>query len=86
MISILKSKNISEIVLSESSEIVAYLKENKPSSVLILKRRLSINSTYLNYNTQNSYCNFPEWITKFDFNEWVSRAKIWRIKELVRKE
>ncbi len=33
-------------------------------------------------NNEVIYCNFPEWLKKFNFNHWVERTPFWKVYEV----
>ena len=77
-----KSENIKCIVLNNDMEVSNYLKENNSESVLILERKFSSGVEIIGYNIETIYCPYPQWIIHLNFNNWISRARIWKIQEL----
>jgi len=77
-----ESKNIKCIVLNDDRELSNYLKENNSNSVFILERKFSSDEKYIGYNNETIYCPFPQWMIHLNFNDWISRARIWKIQEL----
>lgn len=80
-----KPQNLNSWVFKSDQEISSYLSENKPESVLLLERKLSVDHEFTNYYKENMYCLFPDWILKFNFNNWQSKARIWNISKLQKK-
>jgi phosphatidylinositol glycan class B len=81
-VNIYKSKNVNCIVFKDDIEISNYLKENQSESILILERNISSTTEYDGYRSETIYSSYPQWIMHFNFNDWVSRARIWKIEEL----
>lgn len=77
-----KSENIKCIVVNDDMEVSNYLKENNSESILILERNFSSEKEYIGFNNETIYSPYPQWITHLNFNNWLSRARIWKIQEL----
>ena len=77
-----KSPTIKCIVLKNDLEISNYLEKYKPDSVLLLERKFTSDNQYEEYDNRTIYCPFPKWISMVNINNWVSRARIWKIQRL----
>lgn len=77
-----KPKTIKTIVMKDDFEVADYLKETNPNSVLLLERNFTANKLFTGYNNKTIYFALPRWIINFNFNNWISRARIWKIQEL----
>lgn len=77
-----KSPTIKCIVLKDDLEISNYLEKYKPDSILLLERKFTSDNQYEGYDNKTIYCPFPKWIIHVNINNWVSRARIWKIQEL----
>jgi len=81
-----RSENVKCIVLNDAVGVSDYLKENNLESVLLLERKFTSDQKYSGYNTETIYSPFPQWKIHLNFNNWISRARIWKIQELRKSE
>lgn len=72
-----KNKMITEIVFKNEQELNGYLQKNTRDSVVVFSKTSFLESHPVNYHAKRIYCLFPEWILKFNFNNWEDRANIW---------
>ncbi len=77
-----RSPRIRSIVLNDDEAFSNYLDKNKPDTVLLLERKLSVENKFVDYKKESIYCLFPKWILRFNVNDWQSRSRIWNILEL----
>lgn len=77
-----KSSNIKCIVLNDDMKISDYLNKYKPDSILQLERNITAGNKFAGYKNETIYCLFPRWVVHFNFNNWESRARIWKIQKL----
>jgi phosphatidylinositol glycan class B len=81
-----KPKNIEEIVLKGENGLNDFLSTNNQDSVIVFKKAASLNNVPANYTSKRIYCMFPEWVLKFNINNWEDRANIWSIHVLYKKK
>jgi phosphatidylinositol glycan class B len=81
-----KPKNIEEVVLKNENELSTFLNTSNQDSVIIFKKTASLNNVPPNYTCKRIYCMFPEWVLKFNINNWEDRANIWSIHVLYKKK
>jgi phosphatidylinositol glycan class B len=81
-----KSSSIEYIVYSDKEELSKILEEKRPKEVLMFKREIEPNLQIDSYHIEESYCIYPDWLLKYNFNDWQSRTKIWMILKLKRNE
>jgi len=81
-----KPKNITETVFKDETELNKFLAINAQDSVIVFKKTATITNIPINYTSKRIYCMFPEWILKFNINNWEERANIWSIYILYKKK
>jgi len=81
-----KPKNIKETILKDENELSTFLSTNNQDSVIVFKKAASLNNIPINYTCKRIYCMFPEWVLKFNINNWEDRANIWSIHVLYKKK
>lgn len=81
-----KPKNIREIVLENENELADFLNTNNPDSVIVFYKAPTLNSISTNYTYKRVYCMLPDWVFKFNINNWQDRAEIWSIYVLYKKK
>jgi len=79
-----RSKNVKPIVIINEFEFFNYLKFAKPDSVYYLEGALSDKIKYDGYLVESKYCILPKFVFKLNFNDWISRSRIWDIEELTK--
>jgi phosphatidylinositol glycan class B len=83
-----KPANMNEVVFANENALDTFLlKTNQEDSVIVFTKTASLNHLLSNYYTSKRiYCLLPEWILKFNFNNWEERANIWSIYTLYKKK
>ena len=77
-----RSSNVNCVVLNKDEEPLTYLNTYQPGKVYLLERKLPSNTEFTGYTNEIIYCLFPNWILRFNINDWESRARIWNIQKL----
>jgi GPI mannosyltransferase 3 len=85
-ISFYRSPHITCKVIPDESFFESYLIAEKPARVYLVERRLDSGFRYNGYEVQLLYSILPDWVTQININNWTSRARIWKIKELKRMQ
>ena len=81
-----KSKNVNVIVLRDTIQIKDFLHQNKLDSVLFLDRKLTFTDSLRGYKKEKIYSIFPEWILKYNINQWQDRSSIWSIYKITKEK
>ena len=77
-----ESSKVKCVVLKDNVQISNYLKINKQRQIYLLERNFSSNNDFVGYHSKIVYSTFPKWISNFNFNNWMSRASVWKIVEI----
>jgi phosphatidylinositol glycan class B len=77
-----RSPSVHTILLNNDAEISNYLQEFKPDSIFLVERNFLTDNKYAGYSIRTIYGNRPQWIVKFNFNNWISKAGFWKVQEL----
>ncbi|MBX3164624.1 MAG: hypothetical protein KF900_09085 [Bacteroidetes bacterium] len=81
-----RSQNINEVVLKDETDLTDYLHNNNLTEVVVFKKNGSSENTFpAGYESKRIYSVFPEWLLKYNTNNWQDRANIWCIYELRKK-
>jgi phosphatidylinositol glycan class B len=79
-----RSPNVKCKVMKNDRDIDDYLDSTKTGSVYVLERSFTKENSYKDYHTQIAYSRYPLWIIHFNFNDWMSRTRLWKILLLER--
>ncbi|HPH83376.1 MAG TPA: hypothetical protein PL185_12420 [Flavobacteriales bacterium] len=80
-----KTPDVQSVQLENDTSIQAYLRDEKPQSILLFESELKNgNIQYAGYTHELVFCFFPEWILNINLNNWQNRSHIWSIWELKR--
>lgn len=76
-----KSNNITIVKLKDPSDLKNILNNNNGQAVLLYDN-VPPDSRLSTYKTKRLYCLFPEWLLKFNFNNWQARSYISGVYEV----
>ncbi len=81
-----KSKNIKEVILKDDTALDTLLVQNVADSIIVFKKTATLKVNAPTYTSKRIYCMFPDWILKFNINNWEDRANIWSIHILYKNK
>ena len=83
-----KPINIHEVVFADENALDTFLlKNNQRDSVIIFTKTASLSNLLSDsYTSKRIYCLLPEWVLKFNFNNWEERANIWSLYMFCKKK
>lgn len=80
-----ESPNITPIVVEDSTQLNSYLAKTKAGLVYYIGNKLTDDSLTVNgYRKSIVYCYYPDWILKYNINNWEERTGILCVYKLIR--
>jgi hypothetical protein len=77
-LSFYKPENIKLLVFDTDTEITNFLEGENYESVYFFSRDLNPEMLQ-DFKYDRVYCYYPEWILRYEINNWQDRVKIWSI-------
>jgi phosphatidylinositol glycan class B len=74
-----RPENIELLVFGTDDELSSFLEGTNSESVFYFSKDLAPGKTLHGFDYQKVYCYYPEWILRFNINNWQNRVKIWSI-------
>ncbi|MBS1651821.1 MAG: hypothetical protein JSU07_07420 [Bacteroidetes bacterium] len=71
-----KPKYFSEIVLPDTNSLLFYLNTTKSNKSFLVYKASKLKFNLKNKSVKRIYCTFPNWVLRFNFFNWQSRANI----------
>lgn len=71
-----KPKTITEILFNNETELSTYFKNLKQDSAIVFTNTANLGNELKKYKNKRIYTLYPEWILKFNINNWEDRANI----------
>jgi len=81
-----KSPNIDIVVLNKNMKINDYMNQHDLNEVLLFYDKAVFNDEHEGFETEKIYSIFPEWVLKYNINDWEKRTAIWSIYKITRQE
>lgn len=78
-----KSPNVTNIVFRSHEEIEQYLQANTTEDTYLFNRELCLDYKLDAFETRRVYAVFPDWILKFNINNWQERTRMWSLHKVV---
>ena len=83
-VSFYRSPEITSVVLPDREHFMQHLAKVQPKRLYLLEYGPMTDDQYEGYSSKILYKILPDWVLNININNWVSRTKIWKVKELVR--
>ena len=81
-VSFYKADSIKEVDVSTLDEAKNHITKNSIKSALMLNEEISFSGRIENYSLKRIYCTYPDWVLKFNFNNWEQKTRVWSLWEL----
>ena len=81
-----KPNNIKIIVLKKDQDIDTIVKKDSIQSFIYLSKTLQLPKELSSFHIEKLYCQFPDWVLKYNINHWEDRSYIWTVYKLTPKQ
>ena len=80
------SPNIKSIELKNDTDFTNYLNKCESDTLYVLEKEFISQRKYPGYTNKCIEMLYPNWVLKFNFNDWQSRTSISNIQELIKEK
>ena len=81
-----ESPNIKTIEFKDDEDLFNYLVKNETDTIYILEKKIVPEDNYPGYTNKCVLKRYPDWILKFNINDWQSRVSILNLQELIKNQ
>lgn len=74
-----KAEGVRVVTMKEGDTIGACLKKENVASALFVSPSMTLRQLQGNCNPERIYCILPDWLQRFNFNNWQERSRVWSI-------
>ncbi len=74
-----KPRNLQISVLETKEQLTELLKQQKNKEIIYLSRTLAPGPELAGFKVEKLYCEFPDWLLKYNVNHWQDRSYIWAV-------